>query len=240
MKTFVLGDIHGAYKALMQVIEKSKIDYKNDILISLGDTADGWPDVPKCFDELLKFKNLIYILGNHDKWLLEYFKYGLLPDIWVQQGGQASLDAYWSLTDNKDERINKHRELLTHALPYYHDSHRNYFFVHGGFDWHQPLEEHTLENFIWDRQMFSVACMWERQNKNLIKKIRFPNYKQIFIGHTATSHDFPDMKPVHVSNLWNLDQGAGWRGKLTLMNIDTFEYFQSDEVNILYPGIKGR
>ena len=56
---------------------------------------------------------------------------------------------------------------------------------------------------------------------------KFP-YKTVFIGHTHTELDYPDCKPVKIANLWNLDQGAGWEGKLTVMDVDTFKYWQSD------------
>ena len=45
MKTFAIGDIHGAYKAMMQCFERSKFDYKKDRLIVMGDVCDGYPDV---------------------------------------------------------------------------------------------------------------------------------------------------------------------------------------------------
>ncbi len=32
MKTFAIGDIHGAYKAMIQCFERSKFDYKKDRL----------------------------------------------------------------------------------------------------------------------------------------------------------------------------------------------------------------
>ncbi|CEN50774.1 hypothetical protein CCAN11_2200005 [Capnocytophaga canimorsus] len=35
MRTLVIGDIHGAYKALVQVLERAKIQ-KDDFLIFLG------------------------------------------------------------------------------------------------------------------------------------------------------------------------------------------------------------
>lgn len=41
-------------------------------------------------------------------------------------------------------------------------------------------------------------------------------------------------------NVWNIDTGAGWSGKLTIMDIDTKEYWQSDFVKELYPDEKGR
>ena len=32
-----------------------------------------------------------------------------------------------------------------------------------------------------------------------------------------------------------MDTGAGWNGKLTIMDVDTEEYWQSDLVESLYP-----
>jgi len=65
-------------------------------------------------------------------------------------------------------------------------------------------------------------------------------YDEVFIGHISTSHYDPTLKPVNACNVWNLDQGCGYEGKLTLMNIDTKEYVQSDKVSKLYLNIKGR
>jgi len=94
MKKFVIGDTHGSNKALLQVLEKSGFDKESDLLISLGDIADGWNEVPECVDTLLSIKNLIAIRGNHDVWCYDWFEYGRTPIIWTQQGGQATIDAY--------------------------------------------------------------------------------------------------------------------------------------------------
>jgi len=48
MKTFVIGDIHGAYKALIQCLKRSKFDYDRDRLICLGDVVDGYPETKEC------------------------------------------------------------------------------------------------------------------------------------------------------------------------------------------------
>ena len=72
-RSFVLGDIHGAYKALMECFEKADFNYKDDVLICLGDVCDGWPEVNKSIDELLKIDNMVYIVGNHDERALKWF-----------------------------------------------------------------------------------------------------------------------------------------------------------------------
>ncbi len=78
MKRYVIGDIHGRYKALKEVLKKSNFNYDTDKLIVLGDVVDGGVNTYEVVEELLKIKNLIYILGNHDVFLL----------IILSQGGQ--------------------------------------------------------------------------------------------------------------------------------------------------------
>ncbi len=60
-----MGDIHGAYQALVQCIERSGLDREHDTLIQLGDITDGFSEVYECAETLLKIKNLIAIKGNH-------------------------------------------------------------------------------------------------------------------------------------------------------------------------------
>ena len=166
MSAFVIGDIHGAHKALMQCIERSGIEPESDALICLGDVADSWPEVPQCFDTLLEFRNLIYVIGNHDEWLLEWFKTGYAPAIWTSQGGIATLEAYQKLLITRDfDRIKKHQHLLEHAFTYYVDADNN-LYLHGGFDWHIPLEQNSRFQLIWDRHLWETANMWKRQKQD--------------------------------------------------------------------------
>ncbi len=234
MKTWVLGDVHGGYKALLQVFERSNFDYEKDTLISLGDTADGWDEIKECFDELLKIKNLIYILGNHDTWLLDWFMFGAMPLLWLSQGGSNTLESYGCAhTDVPKEHI----ELLNYAPVYYLDG-DNRIFVHGGFDIDKPIDVQRESDIMWDRDLIGYARQVSRLKDTGVPK-RLQKYNEIFLGHTTTLC-YGGMEPMHCCNVWNLDTGAGWGGKLTIMNVDTKEYFQSDKVSTLYPHLKGR
>ncbi len=66
MKRYVVADIHGNCKALKQVLKRGKFDYKKDLLIVLGDVVDGFCDSYLVVEELLKIKNIVFIIGNHD------------------------------------------------------------------------------------------------------------------------------------------------------------------------------
>ncbi len=232
-KTFVVGDIHGANKALLQCIERSNIDKEKDVLISLGDIADGWSGVSECVDELLTFKNLIAIKGNHDHWCDEWLQFGIAPLIWTQQGGQATIDSYVRTGSLTDER---HRHFFRKQHLYYIDD-DNRAFVHGGYKSTKGLgHEQYNSDYYWDRDLWNTALSGSKSQSspNLLKP-----HKEIYIGHTATQNWNKDT-PMNASNVWNMDTGAGFSGKLTFMNIDTKEIFQSDGVKLLYPNEHGR
>jgi serine/threonine protein phosphatase 1 len=61
-------------------------------------------------------------------------------------------------------------------------------------------------------------------------------YRDIFLGHTPTKQ-YNSLLPVHFCNVWEIDTGAGWGGKLTIMEVDSKEFWQSDMISDLYSGI---
>ncbi len=230
MKTFVIGDIHGAYKALVQCLERSKFDKDKDMLIVIGDIADGWSQVPECVDELLTIRKRIDLKGNHDFWLNQWLEYGVSQRGWREQGGQATIDAYirtGKLTEQS------HRDYFRKQLFYYIDD-KNRAFVHAGFM--KGLGKDDNNVYIWDRSLWSHALLYDRAGG---KSEYLSMHEEIYIGHTATVI-WDTMEPMNARNVWNLDTGAGWHGKLTIMDIDTKKYWQSDLTKELYPNEKGR
>ena len=77
MRSFVMGDIHGAYKAMEQCFERAGFDKDKDQLIQLGDIVDGYEDVYESMELLLSIPKLISIKGNHPD--REAFKGGQNP-----------------------------------------------------------------------------------------------------------------------------------------------------------------
>lgn len=233
MRIFVLGDIHGCYKALIQCFDRSGFDRDNDTLISLGDITDGWSQAVECVEELMAIKNLISIKGNHDFWLLEWLAYGTSPWLWRNKGGQVTIDSYIT---HKKQNDSGHLRFFQKQLSYYADS-KDRAFVHAGYLDLRGLGYEDDSVYSWDRLMWRWAenCPHSKKDIPCCKK-----YSEIFIGHSNTQKKHPGLKPVNKLNIWNLDQGAGWSGKLTMMDIDTKEYVQSDLVKTLYPNEKGR
>jgi len=228
LKTFVIGDIHGGYKALAQCLKRSNFDYEKDRLVALGDVCDGWPEVHLCIDELLKIKNLDYLIGNHDAWTLEWAKNGFQEEIWVSQGGNNTLASY-----HYKKMPQAHREFLESAKPWLEIGQK--LFVHAGITPERPIEEQTLDTLIWDRVLVFDAFRRSRIDPNY----RYADYEEIYVGHTTTQIFYSSL-PLKLCNLWAMDTGCGWSGKLTIMDIDTKKYWQSDEAPSLYPHVPGR
>lgn len=257
MATFVIGDIHGAHKALVQCLQRCNFDYEKDTLITLGDICDGWEDVYNCVEELLKIDNRIDIRGNHDEPFLEFIESGIHPWKWAQ-GGHATAKSYGKLLGDKFiiqkgsasmwdsdggfiANLNSgdiplaHKEFFRHQINYYIEN--NICFVHGGFDRDYSIKDQMEYTLFWDRELWKKAmCCTEGE-----KLITLDNFDKVFIGHTQCyDRKNPECLVLTKGGVTNLDTGAGWNGKLSIMNIETMQFWQSDFVKDLYPGELGR
>ncbi len=259
MRTLVVGDIHGAFRALLQCLDRSS--YRpGDRIIFLGDYVDGFSESPHVVEHIIKMSevegsNVIAIRGNHDDWCKEWIVNGRQTAGWRQQGGQATFDAYIETGMLADER---HRKFFRGLHDYYIDE-KNRGYVHGGFIskkglGHEPY--HTT--YFWDRDLWSLAMMLDRGDaKEFPRKTRrFYEHHEVYIGHTATTNwnckasykeweamgekTVPITVPMNRCNVWNMDTGCGWDGVLTIMDVDTKEFWQSDPVYDLYPDEQGR
>lgn len=226
-----IADIHGGYKALKQVFEMAKVDYQNDKLICLGDTCDAWPQIKECFQELFKFKELVYIIGNHDEWARHYYTTGQELLGWYKQGGKATLEAF-------DDKMPDDILFLLNNAPAYHIE-DNMVFVHGGFDTSYPIEEQDRDSLMWDRNMIYKANHKMAMHQKHGHPAKISQYDKIFVGHTPTLI-YHHTEPIVNCELYMIDTGASYDGPLTLIDVDTDEYWQSDPVNSFYPGIESR
>jgi serine/threonine protein phosphatase 1 len=236
MREFVIGDIHGAHKALVECLERSSFDVAGDRLFILGDVCDGWSEVPETIEMLLTIKNRIVIRGNHDEWTREWIHTGRKPFTWIAQGGAATLAGY---SDDSRRVPQSHKDFLDSGCYFYEDvslEGRSRLFVHGGMSWTRPLSEQKETHLCWDRQLIHEAYI-----RSLDKKATcfLSDYDEIYVGHTPTQL-FKIELPVQLCNVWALDTGAGWNGKLSIMDLQTKQFWQSDKVSLLYPNEKGR
>ena len=243
MRKFVLGDVHGGLKAIHQVLERANVT-NNDTLIFLGDFVDGWSESPAVLNFLIalqKKQPCIFIRGNHDELLLDWLlgnNENIDEKLWFQHGGEATVKSYQNIDAETKE---KHIHFLQSLQNYYLDT-ENRLFIHAGFTNMKGVDyEYFKPLFYWDRTLWETALALD---PNLSKDaITYPNrltiYKEIYIGHTPVTK-INETIPVNKACVWNVDTGAAFKGKLTIMDIETKEFWQSDALPELYPNENGR
>ena len=240
MRKLVVGDIHGGLKALKQTLERAKVT-PNDLIIFLGDYVDGWSESSKVIDFLIHFQsthNCICLLGNHDELLLEWLETGEENLVWLQHGGQVTVNEYQLLSSDK---IQQHIKFIK-SLPTFHLDDKNRLFLHAGFTSYKGIDyEYYKKLFYWDRTLWETALALDPNlsKGDLFYPKRFNLYNEIYIGHTPVTQ-INETIPVNKACIWNIDTGAAFKGKLTIMDVDTKEFWQSDTLPELYPNEKGR
>jgi serine/threonine protein phosphatase 1 len=178
-------------------------------------------------------------------WCWNWFVYGDTPDIWTQQGGKATINAYIQ----SGKLVNEdHKKFWDNQINYYIDV-DNRLFVHAGFDLFEGFD-YSVKKYLGMRNAYDVH--WTRDlaeynemtdgywsaNEIQIIHDNMDRFKEIYIGHTA--HMTTIFNGPGKRNIWNIDTGSGWGGKLTFMDVDTKEFWQSDNVKTLYPNERGR
>lgn len=142
-RTIAIGDIHGCYFTLIDLLNGINYNPENDMLITLGDYIDRgyYPDMVLGYliDMKLKYpKNIICIKGNHEQMFIDAHRKSNIYKNYKYYDGQT----YECLKYNLD----KYLEFMN-SLPYFYEL-NDYIFVHGGVV-NPIISENTKDSFIW-------------------------------------------------------------------------------------------
>ncbi|RXR24271.1 metallophosphoesterase [Flavobacterium stagni] len=242
-RILVIGDIHGGLRAVHQVLERATVQ-PHDTLIFLGDYVDGWSQSPEVLDFLIELQHqhyCIFIRGNHDELLLDWLesrRENIDETQWYKHGGEATVLAYEKVSEAQKLR---HIEFLKN-LKNYHLDDKNRLFIHAGFTNMNGIDyEYYPRLFYWDRTLWETALALpeDLSKESVYYPKRFTLYHEIYIGHTPVTR-IGQTVPVHKAGVWNVDTGAAFTGPLTILDVDTKEFWQSEPLSHLYPTEKGR
>ena len=242
-RTLVIGDIHGGLRALSQIMERAKVS-TDDTLIFLGDYVDGWSESPQVIDYLIALSSkqkCIFIRGNHDELLLDWLlnhNENIDEGLWFKHGGEATVLAYANVSYAK-KKI--HIDFLKTLKDYFLDN-QNRLFIHAGFTNMNGIHyEYFPKMFYWDRTLWETALSLDESisKDSLHYPKRLILYNEIYIGHTPVTK-IDETVPIQKACLWNIDTGAAFKGPLTILDIETKEFWQSEPLNVLYFNEKGR
>jgi serine/threonine protein phosphatase 1 len=151
-RLFAIGDIHGCFDSLRELVEhKIKIG-KSDKLVFLGDYIDRGNQSRKVIDYIIGLKDkdfdITTLIGNHESMLLEaLLNEDFLPE-WIRNGGSATLKSFGI---GSLKRLDQSYIDFFKALQYYCLI-DNFLFVHAGFNDNisNPFEDKY--HMIWSRR----------------------------------------------------------------------------------------
>ncbi len=213
-KTYVIGDIHGCYTSLENLLEL--IGDTEDTVIFLGDYIDRGPDSKKVVSCLVQLKKklprVITLLGNHESMFLRYLN-GRDRQFYLGNGGISTLESYGidPLHDDAtlDSIPDEHLAFFDSLLLNWEDEKNIY--VHAGL---QPGLHLSMQSAAW--------CLWAG-DKFIYSSCDFG--KRVVFGHTVFK------EPLVKSEKIGIDTGAVYGGSLTCLVLP-------DEKIIRVPGQK--
>ena len=206
-KTYVIGDIHGCYLSLVNLLEL--IGDTGDTIIFLGDYIDRGPDSKKVVSLLVQLKKklprVITLLGNHESMFLRYLK-GWDQQFFLRNGGQYTLESY-GIDPLQDNAL--HNYVPDDHLAFFYSLLLNWedeknIYVHAGL---QPGLHLSMQTDDW--------CLWARD------EFIYSSYdfgKRVVFGHTVFKEPF--VRPEKVG----IDTGAVYGGSLTCLVLPDEEF----------------
>jgi len=207
-KIFAIGDIHGSFDRLQDLMQKIPVDFANDTLVFIGDYIDRGPGSVEVVEYLLDLKKrvsgAIFLKGNHEDMLEKYLD-GTDRFTYLLNGGQNTLDSYLSKTDRSGSFPipPDHMEFFKSLRLYYETE--AYIFVHAGLRPKVPLASQETEDLLWIRDKF------------IYSKYNFG--KPVVFGHT------PLEKPLVEPNKIGIDTGAVYGNALTCVQLPDMLFF---------------
>ncbi len=228
-RVYAIGDIHGCAARLQdlhRLIERDAVSApQRRVAVYVGDYIDRGPDVQEAVDLLIQEPltgfETVYLIGNHEAFLLQFLEDAGVALSWLMNGGESTCRSYGvdplAPPDSAD-RFAWLRKELAGRLPkrhlrffrdlQFHHTEGDYLFVHAGIRPGVALEDQDPSDLVWMREPF---LSWELDHG-----------KVVVHGHTPT----PD--PVLRHNRIGIDTGACFGGRLTavVLEDDTQRFLQ--------------
>jgi serine/threonine protein phosphatase 1 len=208
---YVIGDVHGCYYTLLELLEKIPKDSR---VIFVGDLCDRGLYSKEVIDLVIN-NNYEAVLGNHEDFMIKHFKDFLnkKPNRWYdnpQIGGKDTIESY----KGNIEKLSEHIKYLK-SLPLYIQIDK-YFITHGlGLPYYKRKDSNdkAVRDGIIKARLRDEETKWGKEWEENWREYDLVN----IFGHTHND------KVVIGPNYYCIDTGCVYGGKLTAMELPTMK-----------------
>jgi len=206
-RTIAIGDIHGCaseLQSLLDLIQPSP----EDTIIFLGDYIDRGPDSKTVIETVMALReqcHVIPLIGNHEVMLLDALQQPLMQSLWIQFGGQQTLDSYGGdISSIPQEHLAFLRECVR-----FHET-NDHLFVHANYLPATPLDQQTPQILLWT-------------HLTDLRPQPHVSGKRVIVGHTPQKNG----KILDFGHLVCLDTFCFGNGVLTAMDVHSNDIWQT-------------
>ncbi|MBK7630514.1 MAG: serine/threonine protein phosphatase [Ignavibacteriales bacterium] len=208
----VIGDIHGCYFTLKNLVEKIKTKYPNISIYCVGDLVDRGNYSFEVI-EFIKAQNIYCVIGNHDYMFYSNMRdpFSVMAKSWNYNGAETTLESYKDKLNEMDEHLDL---IISFPLFYNLD---DCFISHAGIS--KTLENKLPKNILSDDEKLKDVLNGDLFNQNSIIWTRgdLLNIGKLqIVGHTHRKDILFDEK----ANSLYIDTTSYGNNKLTAAIVD--------------------
>ena len=203
----VIGDVHGCYHTLKELVDKIKNKYPNIKIFCVGDLVDRGNNSFEVV-EFVVAEKIQCVIGNHDFMFYSNMRdpFSLMAKSWNYNGAETTLASY----KDKLNQMDKHLDLIINSPLFFNLD--DCFISHAGIS--KSLKDKLPENFLSDDAALKEILSNDLFNQNSIIWARgdLLNIGKLqVVGHTHRKEVYFDK----VSNAIYIDTTAFGNNKLS-------------------------
>lgn len=243
MRNLIIGDIHATYDKMRSAFDNAGFNPQTDNLYSTGDLCDRGEKPIETLGYLMTLPRFFPVAGNHDFWLYDAIRSKRPDPWWTDHNGG---DTTWAALDNQTPEFIAELKTWLGAFPLVRFLDR-YIIVHAGpflfqeddlrsccgldieSTW-RPQDRYggismdpRAEILCWDREyIYEALGIREKWKRCEIEPVSTD--RTIICGHTPLRNVIRSDR----FHLTGIDTGGFTQdGRITVMDLDTNEFFQS-------------
>lgn len=241
---YVCSDIHGHYDMYLRMLDLINFS-DDDTLYIIGDVIDRGPyPVPLLLD-VLKRKNVILMMGNHEHMMVQGMWYDSDDDYndWMYNGGEVTLRQLEELECKERKYIFEELEKCPLIIPGLEVNGHRFYLAHASHALYPEKEvllykdagEQNRDRILWNRDYRNI----DRERLTYAYRRLYAEYGKttLLIGHTPvhrcsygviTSNGYCRISKARGGHLINLDCGCAAGITLGVLRLDDMCEFYVD------------